>query len=335
MKDNLWRWTLGLAAGLCASAWFARQLERADADRLRTNSTLHTAVGDSYTPGSASSFEIERPGQPSWRFERRDGAWRLPALHDAYAEPGAVDALLGALLASRGPAVGSHPTDADRFGLGADKAIAVRVQANGTTHAIWLGGTAPGQRGNDAWVRSADNRILLLPANPRTALGEAAGSPLVDRRIVPQATVPGTLSVITWRGLDDLPLQRLEHRAIAPERQNRERGITHEWVGVFADRERVLPAAAGFAASLLDWQTQSFVPATTPPGRTVVTWQFGFDGSKGSPGTQLEVLAEIDDSGGVLRNRSTGHVARVAIDDLEGKVRALRTLAAGSQPAGK
>ena len=98
---------------------------------------------------------------------------------------------------------------------------------------------------------------------------------------------------------------------------------------------RVLPAAGGFVHSLVDWSTAEFVSAATPAGRSVATWRLQFDGNESTPGTAVEIRAELDARGGLLRNASTGQVARVAAADVEARVRQLQALAAGTASSGR
>lgn len=235
-----------------------RELDRArevrDAVQRDRASAFH-AVLDARTPlpAQVARIAILLPGEKeAWRFEKREEGWRIPQHHSAFAVGQGVDALLAALLESRGTIVGSLEADAAHFGFLPGKQLEIILEDSGGRRLgrLLAGTVAAGQRGQECYL-AADGlpRILHMDANPWPTLAWAPGAslpPLLDRRVVPLAYGRGYPVKLLLDGPAAPAVREIERREIPLDRlqPGLDRGPRFEWYGSVEGKEQRLNDAA-------------------------------------------------------------------------------------------
>ena len=206
--------------------------DRARRQRRHLGSLHALAPGAEADRVARLSFELE--GR-RWEYERREGAWRFPAYHDAYALGDRLDFLVGALLKNRGTPI---ETDAAETRYGLEPAARLPLEladADGRVLLrVWVGAGVTGADDGEAYLRRPDDpQLYHWHANPRSAI-DAGRPPLIDRRVLPAALRGGGMARIDWEG-PGAAARSLRRVHLAPDLSGgRPQGPGIAWVGAFA-----------------------------------------------------------------------------------------------------
>lgn len=205
-------------------------------------------------------------GARSWVYEWDGRAWRLPALHGAYAATDNVDFLLKGLLLSLGTAVSVDPGAFGRYGVSAGRAPRVILEGSGgdVLLEVLLGRAAPDNRGAEAYVRPvASDTVLHLHANPARAL--AGRPPMLDPHVLPRALGRRALVEVAFQGPAAGPVARLHRVDVLPDPTAPgppSLGASYAWVLTHAGGQDTCAAASvgAYLAYLSRLQYQTVLP---------------------------------------------------------------------------
>lgn len=237
---------------VCSDGWLRhrRQAQR------RLGSTLRPLVhpGLQVVPERVRRVRVQAgAGRHQWTYERRGGAWRYPALFDAYASSDHLEFLLSSLLTSRGTVVSTDPEALGRFGLEGPQVIGVALDDETGTPLleVEIGRAAPGPRGGEAYVRrTSQDTILHLHADPRQALAGGL-PPMLDPRVLPRALERRSIVRVDYESGHPLwpqSVHRVEAEAGAGgDRTMADLGPTYEWMATFGTRQDTCVNASVYA----------------------------------------------------------------------------------------
>lgn len=252
---------MNLVLGLTLAGlwWLDASLEgQFEEERQSVSKFLPLGEPSGKTVADVRRLELTLPGSATtWLYAREKDGWRLPEFRDAFALGRELEAVLQAVLESRGTIVGRVPGNASHFGLDAVKTLRAHLLDGAGTSILraQVGRIAPGARGGESFMTATGSDVILhMNANPWPSVQWTPGGrlpPLLDTRVTPLAIGRGSVATIRLGGPDSGALKELERREIPQDPQfGRQQGPLYEWYGKLANgTERRLNDQAAFTYS--------------------------------------------------------------------------------------